>query len=197
MTTLPKQVWLLTITYALMLSGASVIILTAGIVGIRIAPSPGLATLPVALAILGVASMTLPVGFLMVRLGRKKVFLIFAGVAVFGALLASWSLSIQSFGWFCLSTFWLGSTGAAAQQYRFAAVDCVSGDQIPKAVSACPDGWDRLRLDRTRDCLARKRPLLGRVFRLFCFAGRDLRQRRTGAAGAQGLQGQAARGRTR
>ena len=136
MKTLPKQVWLLSITYALMLSGASVIILTAGIVGTRIAPSPSLATLPVALAILGVAAMTLPVGFLMVRLGRKKVFLIFAGVAVFGALLASWSLSIQSFGWFCLSTFWLGSTGAAAQQYRFAAVDCVSGDQIPKAVSA-------------------------------------------------------------
>ncbi len=136
MKTLPKQVWLLAATYALMLSGASVIILTAGIVGTRIAPSPGLATLPVALAILGVASMTLPVGLLMARLGRKRVFLIFAGVAASGALLASWSLSIQSFSWFCVSTFWIGSTGAAAQQYRFAAIDCVSGDQIPKAASA-------------------------------------------------------------
>ena len=136
MKTLPKQVWLLASAYALMLSGASVIILTAGIVGTRLAPSPGLATLPVALAIVGVAAMTLPVGLLMARLGRKKVFLIFAGVAVSGALLASWSLSIQSFGWFCLSACWIGSTGAAAQQYRFAAIDCVSGDQIPKAASA-------------------------------------------------------------
>ena len=73
MKTLPKQIWLLSITYALMLSGASVIILTAGVVGSRIAPSPDLATLPVALAILGVACMTLPVGLLMARLGRKKV----------------------------------------------------------------------------------------------------------------------------
>ena len=38
MKTLPKQIWLLSITYALMLSGASVIILTAGVVGSRIAP---------------------------------------------------------------------------------------------------------------------------------------------------------------
>ena len=136
MKTLPKQIWLLSITYALMLSGASVIILTAGVVGSRIAPSPDLATLPVALAILGVACMTLPVGLLMARLGRKKVFLIFACMATSGALLAGWSLSIQSFGWFCLSTFWLGTTGAATQQYRFAAIDCVRGDQIPKAAAA-------------------------------------------------------------
>ena len=80
--------------------------------------------------------MTLPLGLLMARLGRKKVFLIFACMAVFGALLAGWSLSIQSFGWFCLSAFWIGTTGAATQQYRFAAIDCVSGDQIPKAASA-------------------------------------------------------------
>ena len=104
--------------------------------GTRIAPSPGLATLPVALAIVGVAATTLPVGLLTARLGRKRVFLIFAGVAVSGALLASWSLSIHSFGWFCLSAFWIGSTGAVTQQYRFAAIDCVSGDQIPKAASA-------------------------------------------------------------
>ena len=136
MKTLPKQIWLLSITYALMMSGASVMVLTAGIVGSRIAPSPDLATLPVALAILGVACMTLPLGLLMARLGRKKVFLIFACMAVSGALLAGWSLSIQSFGWFCLSAFWIGTTGAATQQYRFAAIDCVSRDQIPKAASA-------------------------------------------------------------
>ena len=136
MKTLPKQVWLLAITYALMFSGASVVVLTAGIIGGRIAPSPELATLPVALAILGLACMTVPVGLLMARLGRKKVFLIFACVAVAGALLAGWSLSIQSFGWFCLSAFWIGTTGAATQQYRFAGIDCVSRDQIPKAASA-------------------------------------------------------------
>ena len=136
MKTLPKQVWLLAITYALMFSGASVVVLTAGIIGSRIAPSPELATLPVALAILGLACMTVPVGLLMARLGRKKVFLIFACVAVAAALLAGWSLSIQSFGWFCLSAFWIGTTGAATQQYRFAGIDCVSRDQIPKAASA-------------------------------------------------------------
>ena len=80
--------------------------------------------------------MTLPVGLLMAHLGRKKVFLIFACMAVSGAQLAGWSLSIQSFGWFCLSAFWIGTTGAATQQYRFAAIDCVRGDQIPKAASA-------------------------------------------------------------
>jgi len=129
------QVWLLMLAYALMMAGTSLMVLIAGIIGTQFAPSPGLATLPVALIIVGLAMSTLPTGRLQNRYGRRKVFVSYGFIAVLAANLAALSIVHQSFGGFCLSAILMGWSGAAGHQYRFAAMECVPLELAPKATS--------------------------------------------------------------
>lgn len=129
------SVWLLVITYALMHSGGSLMILIAGLIGATLAPSIGQATLPVALMIIGVACSTIPLGKLQTRFGRKPVFLVFSVLAMLSALSAYFSLIISSFLLFCGSAFSLGFSMASAHQYRFAVTEHVSKDNIPVVTS--------------------------------------------------------------
>jgi MFS family permease len=135
MKSVPVQVWRLMVAYALMMAGTSLMVLIAGIIGTQFAPSPGLATLPVALTIVGVALSTLPTGRLQSRYGRRKVFISYGFLAVLAALLATLSLVYQSFGGFCMAAVLMGWSGAAGHQYRFAAMESVPAEQAPKATS--------------------------------------------------------------
>ena len=123
------------VAYALMMAGTSLMVLIAGIIGTKFAPSPGLATLPVALTILGLALSTLPTGRLQNRFGRKKVFISYGFLAVLAALLAALSLVYQNFSGFCMAAMLMGWSAAAGHQYRFAAMESVSAEQAPKATS--------------------------------------------------------------
>lgn len=136
MRSLPAQVWRMMLTYALMMAGTSLTVLIAGIIGTQFAPSPGLATLPVALAVVGLAASTLPTGRLQQLYSRRRVFIGYGILAVSAALLAMLSLVYQSFGGFCLAAALMGWSGAAGHQYRFAAMECVPAEQMPKATSA-------------------------------------------------------------
>jgi len=89
---LPAEVWRLMLAYALMMAGTSLMVLIAGIIGTQFAPSPALATLPVALTIVGLAASTLPTGKLQKRYGRRRVFIAYGFLAVIAALLAALSL---------------------------------------------------------------------------------------------------------
>lgn len=132
---LSPYVWLYTACYSLMLSGTSMLVLIAGIIGSDIAPSASLATLPIALAIVGLALNTLPASFLMSRFGRKTIFLLYAIVGICSALLAAYAMVINSFLVFCLASLGVGAGAAAVQQYRFAAMEMVATDAIPRAAS--------------------------------------------------------------
>ncbi|NOR20287.1 MAG: MFS transporter [Xanthomonadales bacterium] len=131
----PGQVWMLMLAYALMMAGTSLMVLIAGIIGTKFAPSPALATLPVALTIVGLAFSTLPTGNLQNRYGRKRVFVGYGFVAVAAALLATFSLVVESFAWFCLAAIMMGWSAAAGHQYRFAAMESVPAELAPKATS--------------------------------------------------------------
>ncbi|WP_169335537.1 MFS transporter [Dasania marina] len=120
---LSPSVWLLVIAYALMNSGGSLVIFISSLIASRIAPSADLATLPIALMIVGVACSTLPLGYLQSHYGRKKVFLGFAALACGSALLSSLSLLLQHFWLFCMATFAMGFAMASAHQYRFAVIE--------------------------------------------------------------------------
>ncbi|NVJ59152.1 MAG: MFS transporter [Gammaproteobacteria bacterium] len=119
----------------MMLSGTSMLVLIAGIIGSDIAPNTELATLPIALSIVGVACATVPTSLLMARFGRKKVFLTFAVIAILSALLAAYAIAIQHFYIFCLAALCIGFSTAAVQQYRFAAIELVPSEAIPKTAS--------------------------------------------------------------
>jgi MFS family permease len=136
MRNIPAPVWRLMVAYALMMAGTSLMVLIAGIIGVEFAPSPGLATLPIALVIVGVAAATLPTGRLLNRWGRRRVFLGYGLLAIGAGLLASASLVRQTFGGFCLAAFVLGWSAAAGHQYRFAALEQVPAYLAPKATSA-------------------------------------------------------------
>lgn len=131
----PNQVWLLMFAYALMMAGTSLMVLIAGIIGTQFAPSPGLATLPVALTIVGLALSTLPTGRLLNRFGRLKVFISYGFLAVAAALLAAHSLVNESFVMFCIAAMMIGWSAAAGHQYRFAAMESVPLERATRATS--------------------------------------------------------------
>ena len=123
------------LAYSLVMAGTSTIVLIAGIIGTVIAPSAGLATLPVALTVVGVASATLPTGKLLDRFGRRMVFQTYVLLAIGSALAAAASLSYSSFSGFCCCCFLLGWAAAAGHQYRFAALEAAPPHLAAKATS--------------------------------------------------------------
>jgi len=136
MNELPKNVWLLTISQALMMSSGSLVVFTGGIIGSDLAPNQQLSTLPIACGIIGTAIATVPVAFLMRRFGRKNVFLAMCVYSILVAMYAAFCLSISSFYLFCSSMVLLGFSIACIVQFRFAAaMESVRVDQIPLAAS--------------------------------------------------------------
>ena len=132
---MPATVWRLTIAYSLMMAGTSLMVLLAGIIGTEFAPSDDLATLPIALAVVGLAASTLPTGRLLQRFGRRRVFTGYGLIAIAAALLAMWSLVIGSFLVFCLAAVLMGWSAAAGHQYRFAALEAVPPELAARATS--------------------------------------------------------------
>ncbi|MGQ8337399.1 MFS transporter [Sunxiuqinia sp. A32] len=135
MKSLPRNVWLLTISQALLLSVSSMVVFVGGLVGTKLAPLENLATLPIACTVIGTALTIPPVTLLMKLIGRKKAFFTIVTFSIFVALLASYAITIGHFYLFCLSTFLFGTLYSCVMQFRFAAMESVSGDLIAKAAS--------------------------------------------------------------
>lgn len=135
MNNLPRNVWILTISQALILSVSSMVVFVGGLVGTKLAPLENLATLPVASTVVGTAVMIPPVTLLMNTIGRRRSFFIIITLSIFVALFASYAIAISNFYLFCLSTFLFGATYACVMQFRFASMESVTEDLIPKAAS--------------------------------------------------------------
>lgn len=123
------------VAYALMMGGTALTVLLAGIISLKLAPNPGLATLPIALAVVGVAASTLPTGRLLQRFGRRPVFLAYGVLAICSALLNAYALLIGSFWLYCSGAMLMGWAAAAGHQYRFAALELVAPERAAKATS--------------------------------------------------------------
>jgi MFS family permease len=106
-------------------SGSVISLLTAvsSLVGGMLAPSAGLATVPVTAPVIGAMAMVYPISALMHRLGRRWAFLLGSGLGVAGAGVAGFGIYEESFGVFIFGTFILGLFSAFNQYYRFAAAD--------------------------------------------------------------------------
>lgn len=125
----------LTLAQSFARCGAPIVVLLGGIIGATIAPRPSLATLPVALMIVGTAATTVPAALFMGRFGRKLGFMGAAAYASGAGLLAAWAVVHGNFRVFCLATFLIGSHNAFIQQYRFAVAESVSPDRVGPAIS--------------------------------------------------------------
>lgn len=132
---MPRTLLVLTAAACVAQTGAPMVVLLAGIVGAEIAPTRDLATLPVALMILGTAATTIPASFTMRRFGRKAGFMLAAGYAAGAGLLAAYAIVNLHFWLFCAATFLIGSHNAFVQQYRFAVAEAVPGHQMGRSLS--------------------------------------------------------------
>ena len=135
LTSVGRNVFILSACQALGSSGLPLVILAGGIVAADLAPASTWATLPMALAIVGSAFFTIPAALVMKRIGRKRSFIIAAVVATAAALMAALAIAAQSFLIFCTMMVFLGGSAAFIQQYRFAAAESVERSYTGRAIS--------------------------------------------------------------
>lgn len=133
--TMHKNVWVLTLAQSFMMSINTLNVFVGGIIGGQMAPIEKLATLPVASTIVGTAMSTVPLTLIMKRLGRKRTFLLVSIFMVIVSLFAAYAITIQSFYFFSFCTLLLGVGSATTMQFRFASMESVATEQIPKAAS--------------------------------------------------------------
>lgn len=130
-----RNVWLLSLCQALLMTGNILLISVIGLIGQQIAPSPSMITLPVALQFLGLMSATIPASMIMGKLGRKRGFSIGNLVGILGASLATFSLYHHLFWIFCVGTFLLGVGIGFGTLYRFAAIEVCDAHARHRAIS--------------------------------------------------------------
>jgi MFS family permease len=106
-----------------------------GLVGLALAPSAWLATLPVTGYVLGGALSTALVARSMQRLGRKRAFQLGLMVGIAATALCAYAAVNKLFWLLVLGTFINGFYNANGALYRFAAVDVSPKDWKERAIS--------------------------------------------------------------
>lgn len=132
---LNRNIWVLMLAGSLGMCVAPLIVFIGGIVGTDLAPTPDLATLPVAALVVGTALAVVPVSRAMQLWGRKKVFLINAFYAAAASGLAAVAVELANFWLFCFAVVLLGGSLAVVQQFRFAAMESVDPALAANAAS--------------------------------------------------------------
>jgi MFS family permease len=131
-----RNVAILAANQALFLVAAITVMTLSGIVGQRLAPTPTLATLPIAMMMVGVVLAALPASLLMKRLGRRAGFIVGALIGgAGGGVLSVWAIALGSFWLFSAGSLLLGLYQAFANYHRFAAADAASPAFESRAIS--------------------------------------------------------------
>jgi MFS family permease len=106
-----------------------------GLVGLALAPTAWLATLPVSGYVLGAALSTGLVARHQRRFGRQRAFMLGNVVAFVAALLCAWAVIQGSFWLLVAATLVAGYANANAALYRFAATEIVEPGLKERAIS--------------------------------------------------------------
>lgn len=138
---LPRSTYYLLLGQAFNLISAVLAVTVAAIVGMQLAPSYSLATIPYGLQFLAMLLCTYVFSLGMQRYGRYVVFQAGAVFLMLSGALGYLALAQHSFMLLCISHFLLGMFLAAANFYRFAATDKLhSKELIAKASSLVISG---------------------------------------------------------
>ncbi|MBN9697967.1 MAG: MFS transporter [Zoogloea sp.] len=135
-----RNLILLTLSQALMMTVVGLLLSASALVGARLAGSAALATLPLALQYLVTLLALAPASRLMARWGRGPVFMAGAACGGAGLLLAAAGIAFESFSLFCMGAACVGIYGAVGQFYRFAAIEAVPLAQRGRAVALTLSG---------------------------------------------------------
>ncbi|MFT5116272.1 MAG: MFS family permease [Parasphingorhabdus sp.] len=130
-----KNVLILSLCQALMLTGTSTLLATSALVGARLTPEPLLTTLPLALQFLGMMLSSFGASMLMKKIGRRAGFQFGLILALFGAAICASSIFSGSFYGFCLGSLLMGCSNGVGGFYRFAAADVATKEFKARAIS--------------------------------------------------------------
>ena len=130
-----KNLWLLILSQIFAFTAAPVTVFLSGIIGSNLSPTKSLATLPMAVSVVGIALFAFFAAKLMSIVGRRLGFIYASVGTCLSSLITAYSIIIESFFIFNLGCFLIGGGIAFSHQYRFAAVEVVEKDYAPKAIS--------------------------------------------------------------
>ncbi|MFZ9039050.1 MAG: MFS transporter [Gammaproteobacteria bacterium] len=130
-----RNVLLLALAQALMLSVNSLMVTSAAIIGSYLATNKALATLPLALQFVAVMLTTIPASILMGRIGRKPGFLLATLIGLGGASCGVIGIYQESFLLFCIGTIGTGMYTGFGNYFRFAATEVAPPDKKNTAIS--------------------------------------------------------------
>ena len=130
-----RNIALLSASQALAGASSSILVSVAALTAASMAPTQGMATLPVGLMTVGTALATGPAAMAIHGWGRRNGFMFGAAVAVPAALVAALAAWLSNFWLFCAALAVLGACAAFSQQYRFAAADSVPPELKSRAIS--------------------------------------------------------------
>ena len=133
---LPKNISLLFISQPLVSCSAPIIVFIGGLLSSELTSNTSLATLPITLMILGVATGSIPAAMIAKAKGRK--FAVFTGFSclLLAALIAVFATQLALFYVFSIASFLFGIGTAFTHQLRFTAIESTENEEdIPKILS--------------------------------------------------------------
>lgn len=140
-TTLPddsqakRNVMVLVTAQALLGAQLPIAFTVAGLIGLTLAPTPLLATLPISLIVFGSMTTAPWISPLMQRRGRRFGFMLGSAAGAAGAALSMVALMTGQFWLFLAGAYLTGIFMSTLGFYRFAATDTASDAFRPKAIS--------------------------------------------------------------
>ena len=132
---IPFPVFLIAIAQGLGMISAPLVIFAGGFLGVALAPSPALATFPLAAMIVGTAVASMPAAMIMQKIGRRSGFIYATLLGILGSILAFFSIRQGNFWGLSFSISLLGMHMAFVQQFRFAALEWVKPEQAATTAS--------------------------------------------------------------
>ncbi len=135
MSSFSRNVPILAFAQAMAMSGASLSVATAALVGYELAEDKSLSTLPLAMQFIAVMLTSIPAAMLMNKIGRKASFLFSTCFGLGGAALSAYAIVQQDFFWFVVGVAMIGMFNGFANYYRFSAADAVDDAHKSRAIS--------------------------------------------------------------
>lgn len=129
------SVMILAVCQALGMSCMALSITITALVGSSLAPTPALATLPLALQFVATALITIPASLLMGRYGRRAGFSLGSLLGITGGVVSCVAVFLADFWLFCLGAAFLGGFATHVALYRFAAADVAGAAHRSRAIS--------------------------------------------------------------
>ena len=130
-----RNVFLLMACQALLFVNNTTMIAVHGLVGLLLAPSAAMATLPVTSYVIGSALATAPIARMMKRYGRRVGFSVGTLFGLVGVMLCALGAYYRIFSLLCLGAGVVGVYNACGQLYRFAAADVAPSSFKERAIS--------------------------------------------------------------